>query len=294
MDKNVKSGLIIREKRGLFVCSDGGKNYNCRAATRFRNNNIVPVAGDKVLFSDNGDGSGFITDILERKNYFLRPHIANVDCFVIVITPASPAPDLLVIDKLSCVARSGGVEPVFVINKNDVGDGKQLAEIYTKSKFKVFMTQADKSVGVSDVSNYISGKTSVFCGASGVGKSSLLNAICPEALAETGDISHKIGRGKNTTRHTELFLLKNGGYIADTPGFSLLDISESLRVDKDELADLFPEFEEFRYSCRFRSCTHTKDDGCAVRQASDEGKIPKSRFYSYTVLYNELKSLRKY
>lgn len=154
------------------------------------------------------------------------------------------------------------------------------------------MTRADIGQGVDGLKAYISGKTSVFCGASGVGKSSLLNAICSAARAETGDISHRIGRGRNTTRHTELFPLDCGGRIADSPGFSLLDIGEALNVPCDELAELFPEFEEYRYSCRYRSCTHTKDDGCAVRHAVSDGIIPQSRHESYVRLYNELKTQR--
>ncbi len=183
---------------------------------------------------------------------------------------------------------------MFVVYKNDVGDGNSLAEIYRRCGFDVFMTRADIAQGVDGLKAYISGKTSVFCGASGVGKSSLLNAICPAARAETGDISHRIGRGRNTTRHTELFPLDCGGRIADSPGFSLLDIGEALNVPCDELAELFPEFEEYRYSCRYRSCTHTKDDGCAVRHAVSDGIIPQSRHESYVRLYNELKNTKRY
>lgn len=294
MELKQLSGRIIREKRGLFACESGGEVYNCRAATRFRNQGVAPVAGDTVTFSDNGDGSGFITELLPRRNYFLRPHIANVDAFVIVITPADPAPDLFVIDKLSCVAINGGAEPIFVVNKNDIGDGDALADIYRRCGFTVFTTRADIGDGVEPVSEYIKGRISVFCGASGVGKSSLLNAICPIADAEVGDISYRIGRGKNTTRHTELFAYERGGYIADTPGFSLLDISETLDVAADELAELFPEFEEYRYNCRYRSCTHTKDEGCAIIAAADKGIIPKSRCDSYLRLYQEIKNKKRY
>ena len=295
MEQNTLKGYIVSEKRGLFACaSDEGGQYACRAATRFRNQNNAPVVGDRIDFTDNGDGTGFITVISERKNCFLRPHIANVDLLVIVVTPADPAPDLYVIDKLSCVAIRGGAKPVFVVNKNDVGDGNSLAEIYRRCGFDVFMTRADIAQGVDGLKAYISGKTSVFCGASGVGKSSLLNAICPAARAETGDISHRIGRGRNTTRHTELFPLDCGGRIADSPGFSLLDIGEALNVPCDELPELFPEFEEYRYSCRYRSCTHTKDDGCAVRHAVSDGIIPQSRHESYVRLYNELKNTKRY
>ncbi len=288
MDNNTVNALIIKEKRGLFACLADKKLYSCRAATRFRNRGTAPVAGDKVKISLNPDGSGFITEICDRKNYFLRPHIANVDCFVIVITPAFPSPDLFVIDKLSCVAEKGNATPVFVVNKNDVGDGEALAKIYEKCGFKVFVTRADVGEGVEGLKEYLAGKTSVFCGASGVGKSSLLNILCPDADAQTGSISEKIGRGKNTTRHTELFELKNGGFVADTPGFSLLELGEAFDAEPGELANYFPEFEEYRYSCKYRNCTHTKDEGCTVLQASENGEIPESRVSSYRLLYEQL------
>lgn len=291
MESKQLNGRIIKEKRGLFACEAAGEIYACRAATRFRNRGVAPVAGDLVTFTDNGDSTGFITELLPRKNYFIRPHIANVDAFVIVITPADPAPDLFVIDKLSCVAANGGAEPIFVVNKKDVGDAEELSEIYKRCGFRVFLTRADIGDGIDLVKAYIKGRTAVFCGASGVGKSSLLNAICPIAEAEVGNISERIGRGKNTTRHTELFAFESG-YIADTPGFSLLDISDTLNVSAEELADLFPEFEAYRYSCRYRSCTHTKDNGCAVAAAAEDGVIPMSRRESYSRLYSEIKNKR--
>ncbi len=292
MVQNIITGRIIKEKRGLFTCESEKGMIMSRAASRFRNTGIAPVAGDEVLLSDNGDGTGFITEILPRRNYFLRPHIANVDSFLIVITSANPSPDLYVIDKLSCVALNGGAEPVFVVNKNDLSGGDWLAQIYRKCGFKVFQTVANSGQGTEELSNYASGKISVLCGASGVGKSSLINALCPGVAAETGDISDRIGRGKNTTRHTELFPIRGGGYIVDSPGFSLLDISEALNAPPEELAGLFPEFENYIYNCRYRGCTHTKDEGCAVVAASIRGEIPRSRLDSYNALYSELSKHR--
>lgn len=292
MEQNIITGRIIKEKRGLFTCESEEKLILCRAASRFRNSGIAPVAGDEVNLSDNGDGTGFITEILPRRNYFLRPHVANVDSFLIVITSASPSPDLYVIDKLSCVALKGGAEPVFVVNKNDLSSGDWLAQIYRKCGFKVFQTVAYSGQGTDELSDYVAGKTSVLCGASGVGKSTLINALCPGVAAETGDISGRIGRGKNTTRHTELFPIRGGGYIVDSPGFSLLDISEVLNAPPEELSELFPEFENYVCDCRYRGCTHTKDEGCAVVEASLRGEIPRSRLDSYNALYGELSKHR--
>jgi len=292
MEQNTITGRIIKEKRGLFTCEAEKRLIQCRAASRFRNIGIAPVAGDGVRLSDNGDGTGFITEILPRRNYFLRPHVANVDMFVIVITSANPSPDLYVVDKLSCVALKGGAEPVFVVNKNDLSNGDWLAQIYRKCGFKVFQTVVGSGLGTTELGDYLADRTAVLCGASGVGKSSLINVLCPGVGAETGGMSDRIGRGKNTTRHTELFPIVGGGYIVDSPGFSLLDISEVLNVPPEELADLFPEFEDYRYSCRYRGCTHTKDDGCAVAEASRRGDIPQSRLDSYNTLYRELSKHR--
>lgn len=288
------SGVIIKEKKGLYTVAVNGDTVACHAGSRIRKGGERLLAGDRVEIELNSDGSGFITALLPRVNSLVRPLVANIDVFVIVVAAATPVPYPYNIDKLTAMAHSRGIETVLAINKCDVGDASALLVIYEKAGYKCFALSAATGHGVNALGVYLKGKTAVFAGASGVGKSSLLNALYEGIGVETGELSKKIERGKNTTRHTEFFAVEKDTYIADTPGFTMLDEDRLGIAEKEELFDCFPEFEPFFGKCRFRGCTHLKEEGCAVIEAVRNGSVAESRHESYVKLYGVLASLNKY
>lgn len=289
-DKNqLKQGKLILSRKGYFTVEYGEKNCVCKAATRLRNEGIEPLCGDRVTFQDNNDGTGFITAISERTNRFPRPNVANADLLAIVVASAEPEPDLFYIDKMTCIGEISGVETVLVISKNDIKDGGELAEIYRKCGYKVFLTDKTPSKDIDGLKQLMKGKLTVLAGPSGVGKSSLLNAMYPSMNAQIGDISQRILRGKNTTRHTQLFPTENGGYIADTPGFTSIDFEKDNLLPFEALKNAFPEMQPYLTDCAYRNCNHTKEEGCAVIDAVEKGIIPKSRHESYVKLFEILK-----
>lgn len=289
----VERGVIVKEKNGLYTVSAEHGSVLCRAGSRIRKGGVRPLAGDRVEIEQSGD-DGFIVSVLPRFNRMARPPVANVGAFVIVAAAAEPAPYLYGIDKLTVMACAAGVETVLAISKGDLADTDALRGIYERAGFKCFVLSVFTGEGLEELRQYLGGKTAVLAGASGVGKSSLLNAMYREVDAETGELSRKILRGKNTTRHTEFFSVGDGTYIADTPGFSLLD-EEQLGVGKKEqLFDCFPEFAPFFGKCRFRGCTHLREEGCAVIEAVKSGAVAASRHESYVRLYGAIASLRKY
>lgn len=291
----ISQGVIVKEKRGLYTVALSDKApILCKAGSRIRKDGVRLLAGDRVEIELNSDGSGFIRGIKERKNCLTRPAVANIDLYVIVTATATPAPYLYNIDKLTVMAASAGVEVVVVINKCDVAPPDALLSVYERAGYRCFPLCAKSGEGKGALLEYLKGKTSVFAGASGVGKSSLLNALYPTLNAETGELSLKISRGKNTTRHTEFFAVSDGTYIADTPGFTMLD-EERLGVEeKEELFFCFPEFAGLFGKCVFRGCTHLKEEGCALISAVEAGKIAPSRHESYVKLYEEIKALKRY
>ena len=287
-------GKILKEKKGLYNVLAEGKEFPCRAGSRIRKEGVRLLAGDNVLFEVNSDGSGFITEAEPRRNCLIRPLVANVDALVIVAAVCSPDPYLFNIDKLTVTGELSGIEVAVAVNKCDLKSSEELVGIYSRVGYKCFSLCAADGRGVEELKVYLEGKTAVFAGASGVGKSSLLNALYPEFDAETGGLSAKISRGKNTTRHTELFKTGEDTFIADTPGFTMLD-TERLGIDEArELIDRFPETEDVRELCRYRGCTHVREEGCAVIEAVQRGDIPKSRHDSYVKLYEEIKALKRY
>ncbi len=287
-------GKILKGLKGLYtVEADDGTLYECRTATKIRKSGIMPLAGDVAEFEDNKDNTGFIVGIGDRKNSFVRPLAANVDVLAIVVAVSEPEPFLYNIDKLTVAATAGDVETWIVINKTDVGSSSQLENIYTSIGLRCIKACAANG-DVEELKNAVKGKTVIFAGASGVGKSSLLNAMFPQFHAETGELSLKLMRGKNTTRHTELHKVGDGTYIGDSPGFTRLDVDKKisyeekdsdlktlLSVDKNELKLLFVEMKELEGKCRWRDCSHTKEDGCAVKNMVEKGLIPSSRYESY-------------
>ena len=315
------NGRLVKGVGGLyFVTVDelpesplAGKTVPCRARGKFRHAGISPLVGDRVEIAysdralaaftteDRPDDTAteiMISGILDRKNALIRPPLANLDVMFIAMASASPAPLLSTVDKLICIAEFNGIEPVIVIGKSelDEGNAERIAEIYRGAGFDVFTLSALTGQGVDAVSQYIreklSGKIAAFSGASGVGKSSLLNRLFPDIHLETGEISQKIGRGKNTTRHVELFTFPcegGDGYLADTPGFSMLDFAHFDFFRKEDLPHTLREFRDHIGNCRYKKCTHTKEDGCAIREALSDGLISQSRYDSFLEIYNVLK-----
>ena len=287
----ILSGKIIKGVGGFYYVEADGMIYECKARGVFRKEKITPLVGDDVEISVESNGKNSIDKIFERRNFFVRPPVSNVDNLVIVSSTCEPRPNFLIIDRLTAVAIHKNVRPVIIFTKDDLHNADEFAERYKNSEIDVFVVSNKTGKGVMEVLKLIEGSTSVFTGNSGVGKSSLLNCIDPEFSVETGEVSHKLGRGRHTTRHVELFKTGNG-YIADTPGFSSLDFETNDIIKKDEIADCFPEFSDYLGLCKFSSCSHTGDKGCKVIEALNEGKINPSRYESYVTLYNEVKNLK--
>ncbi len=283
-------GILTKAIAGFYYVEAGSGVFTCKAKGAFRKNGDKPLVGDRVMIDAD---SCVVTDILERRNSLLRPPVANVDRLFIVSSYKTPSPNALSIDKLTVIAEQNGIEPVIVFNKSDLGDFDEWIKIYKGAGFRCLTVSAVKQNGCSEIIPLLSGGISVFTGNSGVGKSSILNCFLPEQRLKTGEISEKLGRGRHTTRHTELFKVY-GGYVADTPGFSSLDTERTINCEEDNLCDYFREFRDYIADCQFTSCTHRVEKGCAVLKAVEQGKISLIRHNSYVTIYNELKEINKW
>ncbi|MBR7082463.1 MAG: ribosome small subunit-dependent GTPase A [Clostridia bacterium] len=292
------TGIIVGCLGGLYSVLSDGKIYSCRARGSFRHEKNTPLVGDRCFFAAEQKRGFVIEKLEERKNALIRPSVSNVDHLIIAFAVRSPTPDALYIDKLASVAVYNKIDPIIAITKSDI-DGEaaeKYKEIYEKANMPVFITSSEKNEGIDALRNFISSHsdaTFAFAGASGVGKSSLLNAIFPDLVLKTGAISEKIERGKHTTRAVSLFPMSNfidgaTGFIADTPGFSMLDFIAFNFFSLDDLPHTFPEFEKYVGKCRWRDCTHTKEDGCAIKDATECGEIAQSRRESFLKMYDEL------
>ena len=289
-----KIGLVLSAQNGIYNLECNGENYFCRCGTKIRKTDGRILAGDKVVFRDNGDGNGFIVDLMPRKNTLIRPPVANIDLLAIVVAPKDPAPYLYNIDLLSVIAEKNNIQCAIVISKSDIEDCSDIKRIYKNTPFKIIETSSKMGIGTEEVKSLLNSKVCVLCGASGVGKSMLINSIYPHLKLETGDLSEKIKRGKNTTRVTRLFALENGTYLADTPGFTAVNTELYCTITHKELYTLFPEFAEHTCRCRYLDCTHTKEQECGIAMAVKEGKIAAERHESYKKLYLELKNIDRY
>lgn len=268
--------------------------YECKARGNFRNKKITPLVGDNVEISVNENAENRIENIFERKNSLVRPPLANIDQLFIVSSIVDPFINTYNIDKMTALAEYKGIEPVIVLTKIDLSDDyNKCAEIYVKSGFTVITCNNLNGEGSEKVMPLLKGKTSAFSGNTGVGKSSLLNALNPQFAVKTGETSKKLGRGKHTTRHCELYKV-GGGYVADTPGFSSLDFEKGETILKDELFDCFREFRPYFGECKFTSCTHINEKGCAVCAAVESGEISESRHNSYVKMYNDVKNIKEW
>ncbi len=294
-------GRIIKGLGGLYEIETlSGERIHCKAKGSFRHDKITPYVGDNVVVRTEKNGN-LIDEIVDRNNYLIRPPLSNLDILFIVISVAKPSPILPITDKLISIAEYNKIEPVIIISKSDLDgeEAKKIENIYQKCGFTVFVSgiESDKSELFDFVCQKANGKISAFAGASGVGKSTVINALFPKIALETGEVSYKTERGKHTTRHVELFRLDNltdndslSGYIADTPGFSLLDFTRFDFFGKDDLVYTFREFEDYLGKCKYTKCSHTSEDGCKIIEAVNDGIIPKERHDSYVELYNTLKN----
>ena len=277
-------GVIIKALSGFYYVRTDSETVECRARGRFRLDGTSPLVGDRVIISLDAQGKGRVDKVLERKNFFIRPAVAHIDLLVAVASEVEPVTDPFLIDRVTTTAEHNGCEVLICVNKSDATTSHRLRDIYAATPYMLIETSAVTGEGIECLAQYIKGKVCAFSGNSGVGKSSILNALEPELRLKTGEVSEKLGRGKHTTRHVEIFPVA-GGYCADTPGFASFDVEQMPPIPKDELQFAFPEFEPYIGSCRFDDCAHIKEPDCAVREALANGSISASRYESYCRLY---------
>ena len=285
-------GLILKGIGGFYYVETERGIYECPARGKFRKEKITPYAGDHVEIEAGDDFKGVVTKIMPRKNYLIRPPVANIDNLFIAASLKAPVPNRLMIDKTIAAAELKEIEPIMLITKLDLdGSGKKerMEESYRKAGISCITVSVSTGEGLSAIAELLAGRISAFTGNSGVGKSTLLNKLFPQLKLRTGEISDKLGRGRHTTREVELFPLEKGGYVADTPGFSTFDIEKYDMTEKENLVYGFREFIRHSRECRFSTCTHTGEKGCRVLQAVQDGDISKSRYNSYLEMYQEIK-----
>lgn len=284
------NGLIIKAISGFYYVEAADAVYECKARGVFRKKGISPAVGDRVEITVLKEHDAEIEKIFPRKNLLARPPVANLDRLFIVAAAAEPAPNFLMIDKITAVAVSKNIEPIIIFTKTDLADCREFVRIYSKAGIKALEYSIKTEENKAEIIALLKDKLSAFTGNTGVGKSSLLNSLFPELKIATGEISKKLGRGKHTTRHSELYAV-GGGSVADTPGFSSVDIERYEVLRKDEIACCFPEFEPYLTKCRFTSCSHTVEKGCEILSAVERGEISVSRHNSYKIMYDEVKNI---
>ena len=287
-------GRIIKGIAGFYYVHDGhDKVYECKAKGIFRNQGLKPLVGDRVSMEilSEEEGLGNIETILPRENSLIRPASANVDQALVIFAAKEPDPSLNLLDRFLVMMGIQGIPCLICFNKADLKDPEDLAALYRRAGYEVCVVCAGTGEGIGQVRKLLEGKTTVMAGPSGVGKSSVMNRILPEAEAATGAVSEKLKRGRHTTRHTELFFVGRGTYLLDTPGFSSLDVTG---IAPEELKLYYPEMERLEGRCRFQGCVHGKEPDCAVKEAVENGTISRERYENYLLLYEELKNRKRY
>ena len=279
-------GVIIKALSGFYYVKTVDGVVACKARGRFRLDGTSPLVGDRVQLALEKDGSGRIDAVFERKNFFIRPAVANIDALVFVAANVNPVTDPFLIDRVAVIAHEADCELIICVNKIDLDLGDELYDIFSAAGYHVIRTSAETGEGAAELLDAIRGKVCAFTGNSGVGKSSILNVLLPEAMIPTDAVSEHLGRGKHTTRHVELYPLGKDTFVADTPGFASFEIQMMQTISKERLQFDFPEFGPYIGKCRFADCAHLKEPDCAVRQAVKEGRIGSSRYSSYIRLYD--------
>ena len=288
----MSEGRIQKALSGFYYVDTGTEILTCRARGKFRKEGISPLVGDRVEVRELGGGEGFVEAILPRKNAFARPAVANIDQLVVIASGAIPKTDPFLIDRVVAIAALQGCDVIILLNKCDLDSADDLYEIYRAAGFQTLRVSAQTGEGLDKLVPLIRGKLSAFTGNSGVGKSSILNALDPEFHLQVGEVSDALGRGRHTTRHVELYHLACGAEVVDSPGFSSFETEELNLELKHQLPETFREFRPYLNDCRFVGCSHTKEKGCAVLEAVRRGGIQQSRHASYLRLYEELKPLK--
>ena len=288
----MEQGMIVKALSGFYYVQSGGECVVCRGRGKLRQDGVSPLVGDRVGFERAGDGSGTVKTIEPRWNYFVRPAVANIELMVIVASAVNPVSDPFLLDRMTSLAEKHDCDVLICINKADMDPGDALYDTYTRAGFSVLRTSAVTGEGVAALAEALQGRTAAFSGNSGVGKSSLLNAMEPSLRLLTGEVSEKLGRGRHTTRHVQLFPLSGGGYLADTPGFGSFDLEQMESVRREDLQYCFREFAPYLGRCRFNDCAHLKEPDCAVLEALQRGEIVPSRHSSYARLYEQAAKLK--
>ena len=284
---------IIKALSGFYYVQTEDGVVECRARGRFRRQDQSPLVGDFVRITRQAD-KGVLEALLPRKNAFIRPAVANIDQLVVLASCAIPVTEPFLIDRVLAIARLQNVPALVVVNKDDLAPAQTLAEIYRGAGVPVLVTSAETGEGIEALREALAGKLSCLTGNSGVGKSSLLNRACPQLCLPVGEVSEKLGRGRHTTRHIELYSLGADTFVADTPGFSAFDTERMELVHKEQLQYAFPEFAPYLGHCQFPDCAHRKEPGCAVRKALAEGKIGQTRYDSYERLYELASQIKEW
>ena len=288
-----QTGRIVRSLSGFYEVQTAGGSITCRGRGSLRHTGETPLTGDLVEISVE-KGKGMVEKILPRKNSFIRPAVANIDALVVFAANVNPVTEPFLIDRVAAIAGDREVPVILCINKCDLDPAVDLARIYRNAGFSVICASAETGQGVEELRQLIKGKLTAFTGNSGVGKSSMLNTLCPNLELATGEVSEKLGRGRHTTRHVELYNLGEDTFVADTPGFSSFDTDQMDVMLKENLQYAFQDFGRFLGSCQFHDCTHRKEPGCAVRAAVEAGKLEPTRYDSYLRLYEKASRIKQW
>lgn len=286
-------GVILKGIGGFYYVKTTEGVFECKAKGKFRKEKISPLAGDKVTITVRNDEENTIDEIAERKNFLIRPPVANIDKLFIVVSAAKPKPNTVIIDKMTVLAEKNNITPVIVITKTDLANHEELKAVYASTGYKVFTFSVEDLSEIDAIKDELKGCLCAFTGNSGVGKSTLINALNGELSLETGEISDKLGRGRHTTRQAEVFPVGQG-LVIDTAGFSSIDFTTDNRIYAEELQYYFKEFSEYIGECRFNGCRHLGDKGCKICQLVDDGEISLSRHESYKTIFSEVKDNKKW